>query len=96
MLVAHGGQRLGGAFGVGQSAAAAARAAGPLVAGAVFDIRAALPYLVGTALCLAAIALLNATREDTHAAQHADGASDSSAALVYHGRVVTALVGGYG
>jgi DHA1 family tetracycline resistance protein-like MFS transporter len=84
VLVAHGGgQRLGGAFGVGQSAAAAARATGPLVAGEVFDIRAALPYVVGTVLCLTAMALLNATREDTHAAPHADGTSDSSAALVY-------------
>ena len=80
-LIAHtSGRRLGGAFGVGQSAAAAARATGPLVAGAAFDLRAALPYIVGAMLCLAAMALLNATHEDTHGAQGTDGAPDSSAA----------------
>jgi DHA1 family tetracycline resistance protein-like MFS transporter len=49
---------VGGAFGAGQSAAAAARAIGPLLAGAAFDVRAALPYLAGAVLCLLAAFLL--------------------------------------
>lgn len=48
----------GGVLGVGQSAAAAGRAIGPLLAGAAFDIRAALPYLAGALLCLLAAAVL--------------------------------------
>jgi MFS family permease len=58
-LVARVGHReLGGAFGLNQSAAAAARAVGPLIAGAAFDLRAALPYVGGAALCAVAAALL--------------------------------------
>jgi len=87
-LIAHvGGRRLGSAFGVGQSAAAAARAAGPLVAGAAFDVRAALPYFVGALLCLAAMALLNATRQDAHGARGRDGVPGSSAAPPHPARI---------
>ena len=58
-LVARaGGTALGGAFGVGQSAASAARAVGPLVAGAAFDLATPLPYLLGAAMCVGALSLL--------------------------------------
>ena len=56
------GQELGGAFGVGQSAAAAARATGPLLAGAAFDLGAPLPYVLGALLCIAALSLLATAR----------------------------------
>jgi DHA1 family tetracycline resistance protein-like MFS transporter len=56
------GQELGGAFGVGQSAAAAARAIGPLLAGAAFDLGAPLPYVLGALLCIAALSLLATAR----------------------------------
>jgi DHA1 family tetracycline resistance protein-like MFS transporter len=61
-LVARLGRReLGGAFGLNQSASAAARTVGPLIAGAAFDLRAALPYVGGAALCAIAAALLALT-----------------------------------
>jgi hypothetical protein len=56
------GGAFGGAFGAGQSASAAARAIGPLLAGAAFDVRAALPYLAGAVLCLLAAFLLQRPR----------------------------------
>lgn len=61
LIAAVAGRDLGGAFGVGQSAAAAARAVGPIAAGLAFDLRMALPYLGGAVLCLAAAAILAAT-----------------------------------
>ena len=61
LIARTGGRELGGAFGVGQSASAAARAIGPLVAGAAFDLGAPLPYVVGALLCVAALFLLRAT-----------------------------------
>jgi DHA1 family tetracycline resistance protein-like MFS transporter len=66
---------VGGAFGAGQSAAAAARAIGPLLAGAAFDVRAALPYLAGALLCLLAAFLLQ--RPQTRVA-HAPAVQTSS------------------
>ncbi|HEX6076556.1 MAG TPA: MFS transporter [Micromonosporaceae bacterium] len=57
-----GGDALGGAFGVGQSAAAAARATGPIAAGAAFDAWITLPYVVGAALCALAAMLLGRAR----------------------------------
>jgi MFS family permease len=56
------GQELGGAFGVGQSAAAAARAIGPLLAGVAYDLGAPLPYVLGALLCIGALALLATAR----------------------------------
>jgi DHA1 family tetracycline resistance protein-like MFS transporter len=60
LIARAGGPELGVAFGVGQSSAAAARAVGPLVAGLAFDLGAPLPYLLGSLLCLGAVALLRA------------------------------------
>ncbi|HEX6873569.1 MAG TPA: MFS transporter [Micromonosporaceae bacterium] len=60
LIAAVGGRALGGALGVGQSAAAAARAVGPIVAGVGYDLSHALPYLGGAALSLVAAALLSA------------------------------------
>jgi DHA1 family tetracycline resistance protein-like MFS transporter len=62
LIAQAGAGAVGGAFGAGQSAAAAARAVGPLLAGAAFDVRAALPYLAGAALCLLAAFLLQRPR----------------------------------
>lgn len=61
LIARTGGQELGGAFGVGQSASSAARAIGPLIAGVAFDLGTPLPYLLGGVLCLAALALLRTT-----------------------------------
>ena len=57
-----GGDALGGAFGVGQSASAAARATGPIAAGAAFDVWITMPYLVGTVLCVVTALLLGKSR----------------------------------
>ena len=62
LISTTGGPEHGQSFGVGQSASAAARAIGPLVAGAVFDAGAALPYVGGAALCLLAALLLVGVR----------------------------------
>ncbi len=72
LIARAGGRRVGGAFGVGQSASAAARAIGPLVAGAAFDLGAALPYVLGALLSLAAAALLSSWRLATTNARFAD------------------------
>lgn len=48
----------GSTLGVGQSASAAARALGPILAGWLFDREASLPYLLGAALCVTAAALI--------------------------------------
>ena len=58
LLARGGGGNLGGLLGVGQSAAAAARAVGPLVAGLAFALRPAAPYLIGAVASLGAAALL--------------------------------------
>jgi MFS family permease len=58
LIARNGGRHLGGLLGVGQSAAAAARAVGPLVAGIAFDLRPGVPYLLGAGLCAAAALLL--------------------------------------
>jgi DHA1 family tetracycline resistance protein-like MFS transporter len=58
-LVAQvGGRWVGGAFGLSQSAAAAARAVGPLIAGLAFDLGSGMPYVGGTILCAFAGVLL--------------------------------------
>ena len=62
LIALTGGPEHGQSFGVGQSASAAARAIGPLIAGAVFDVGAALPYVGGAALCLLAALLLVGVR----------------------------------
>jgi DHA1 family tetracycline resistance protein-like MFS transporter len=61
LIAVRGGHRVGGSLGVGQSANAAARALGPILAGIAFDVRLSLPYLVGGVLCLLAAALLART-----------------------------------
>lgn len=48
----------GHTLGIGQALQAAARAIGPIVAGALFDLSASLPYLAGGALTLLATLLL--------------------------------------
>jgi DHA1 family tetracycline resistance protein-like MFS transporter len=52
----------GSSLGLGQSLAAGARALGPLVAGWLFDLGAALPYVVGAALSLVVAWLLIGVR----------------------------------
>jgi MFS family permease len=59
MVARDGGRHVGGVLGIGQSAAAAARAVGPLVAGVAFDLLPAAPYLLGAALSLLAAGLLS-------------------------------------
>jgi DHA1 family tetracycline resistance protein-like MFS transporter len=49
----------GGILGIGQSLAAAARAIGPLLAGWLYDVSVALPYVLGAILGLAAAALVS-------------------------------------
>jgi DHA1 family tetracycline resistance protein-like MFS transporter len=71
----------GATLGVGQSAAAAARAAGPLLAGSLFDRAVALPYSVAAALLLGAAALVGLSRRAALAAERA-GASPSPARAV--------------
>lgn len=58
-------EETGARMGQGQSAASAARAAGPLAAGALFDLAVAAPYLLGTALSLG-VAFVLTTRQATH------------------------------
>ncbi|MDG6109146.1 MFS transporter [Dactylosporangium aurantiacum] len=58
LIARAGGSALGGVLGIGQSASAAARAVGPIAAGAAFDLRPAMPYLLGAALCGLAAALI--------------------------------------
>jgi len=70
-----GGNAIGGAFGVGQSASAAARATGPIAAGAAFDAWIALPYIAGTVLCALAALLLARTRPPAELTVAAAGAS---------------------
>ena len=53
-------------MGQGQSAASAARASGPLAAGALFDVAMAAPYLLGGALSLGVAVLV--TRRDNRVA----------------------------
>jgi DHA1 family tetracycline resistance protein-like MFS transporter len=59
LIAVRGGHRVGGALGVGQSANAAARALGPVLAGLAFDLRMSLPYVIGGALCVLAALLLS-------------------------------------
>lgn len=62
LISATGGPEHGQSFGVGQSASAAARGIGPLIAGVVYDAGAALPYVGGAVLCLLAALLLVGVR----------------------------------
>lgn len=48
-------ERQGGVLGVGQSVGSLARVLGPIMAGALFDIRLAFPYMAGAALILLAL-----------------------------------------
>jgi DHA1 family tetracycline resistance protein-like MFS transporter len=59
LIAVRGGHRVGGALGVGQSANAAARALGPVLAGLAFDVRMSLPYVIGGVLCVLAALLLS-------------------------------------
>jgi DHA1 family tetracycline resistance protein-like MFS transporter len=52
----------GGTLGLGQALAAAARAIGPLAAGWLYDLNAALPYLIGAAMTFVVAWLLGAAR----------------------------------
>ncbi|GGM48571.1 MFS transporter [Dactylosporangium sucinum] len=68
LIADAGGRALGGMLGVGQAAAAAARALGPIAAGVAFDLRPGLPYYLGAALCgLAAVLLLRSGRAHARA-----------------------------
>jgi DHA1 family tetracycline resistance protein-like MFS transporter len=58
LIAVRGGHRIGGSLGVGQSANAAARALGPIVAGVAFDLGPSLPYVIGAACCLVAALIL--------------------------------------
>jgi MFS family permease len=58
LIADAGGPGLGGALGVGQSAAAAARAIGPMVAGLAYDLGPVAPYLLATLAALTAAGLL--------------------------------------
>lgn len=58
----------GGTLGLGQSLSAAARALGPLLAGWLFDLRPALPYLAGAALLLLAAWLVSGVARQGDAA----------------------------
>jgi len=62
LISRDGGRHVGGVLGIGQSAAAAARAVGPLVAGVAFDLLPSAPYLLGAALSLLAVGLLSTVR----------------------------------
>jgi DHA1 family tetracycline resistance protein-like MFS transporter len=59
-------EEIGARMGRGQSAASAARASGPLAAGALFNLAMVAPYLLGTALSVA-VAFLVTTRNTTTA-----------------------------
>jgi DHA1 family tetracycline resistance protein-like MFS transporter len=59
-------EQTGARMGQGQSAASAARASGPLAAGALFDVAMAAPYLLGGALSLGVAFLVS--RRDTRVA----------------------------
>ncbi|MEU0559307.1 MFS transporter [Dactylosporangium sp. NPDC006015] len=59
LIAEAGGRALGGMLGIGQAAAAAARALGPLAAGVAFDLRPGLPYCLGAVLCGLAAVLLH-------------------------------------
>ncbi len=48
-------ERQGGVLGVGQSVGSLARVFGPIMAGALFDVRLAFPYMAGAALILLAL-----------------------------------------
>jgi DHA1 family tetracycline resistance protein-like MFS transporter len=74
--VAHGGRaKLGGALGIGQSAAAAARVLGPVIGGLAYDIALPLPYVLGTLLCGAAAILLSAVPDEAAVADSRRSAS---------------------
>jgi DHA1 family tetracycline resistance protein-like MFS transporter len=76
-----GGNAVGGAFGVGQSASAAARATGPIAAGASFDAWIALPYIAGTLLCaLSALVLARTRRSAELTSASAVGSRDGGVA----------------
>jgi DHA1 family tetracycline resistance protein-like MFS transporter len=64
-LVSHGGtpDDHGALLGVGQSLSAAARAVSPVLAGALYDLQPASPYLVSGALTALAGLLLASTHE---------------------------------
>ena len=62
LIAEAGGGEHGSAFGISQSAAAAARAIGPVAAGFAFDLYAGLPYYLGTGLCVLAAGLLRSRR----------------------------------
>jgi DHA1 family tetracycline resistance protein-like MFS transporter len=60
-------RRTGGVLGVAQSANAAARVVGPLVAGFAFDLGHSVPYVVGGLACVGAVALLSELRPEASA-----------------------------
>lgn len=58
LLAGTASRELGGVLGVGQSAAAAARAIAPVLAGAAYEVAPVLPYVGAAVACAAAILLL--------------------------------------
>ena len=78
LIARAGGSALGGVLGIGQSASAAARAVGPIAAGAAVDVRPAMPYVLGAALCGVAAALI--LRHNRGAELHPDAAPAEQAA----------------
>lgn len=78
---AVGAHEQGGTLGVGQSAAAAARALGPLAAGWLFDRGVEVPYHVAGALMLAAAVLIALSRDAAPAGEQARAAPDPATAV---------------
>lgn len=62
-------EEIGARMGQGQSAASAARASGPLAAGALFDLAMVAPYLLGTALSVAVTFFVTTRNTTTGRAQ---------------------------
>ncbi len=58
LIAAAAGAQIGGVLGIGQSSAAAARAVAPLLAGVLFDLGPALPYVIAALACTGATTLL--------------------------------------
>ncbi|HLZ70521.1 MAG TPA: MFS transporter [Dehalococcoidia bacterium] len=69
----HAGEQ-GSMLGLGQAAGAAARAAGPIAAGWLFDVNRAAPYLVSAGLALAVAYLLSQTKAPMVAATAGESA----------------------
>lgn len=76
--VAGGTAEQGSVLGLGQSLAAAARATGPLLAGALYDLHLAAPYLVSGGLALLAGGLVATVRVEEETAPEARAAGEAA------------------